>query len=69
MEPGICIIYYCYGLQIECYGESVVEEKIKYIKEKSKGEAGEDGRKMKFVAAIPASDMQSAIGNLIKKAL
>lgn len=69
MEEGICILYYCYGLNIESIPISEADKRVKEIIELSKGEAGSDARQMRFVCSIPTDDLLKAFTNALAKGL
>ena len=45
MEDGMCILYYCYGLNIESVPVSEADKRAAKICELAKGEAGKDARR------------------------
>jgi hypothetical protein len=69
VEEGMCILYYCYGLNIESVPVSEADKRAAEICELSKGEAGKDGRHMRYVCMVPKADLLNAINSAVAKGL
>lgn len=69
MEEGMCILYYCYGLNIESVPISEADKRAAEICELAKGDAGTDARHMRYVGMVPKGDLLDAILRSVAKGL
>jgi hypothetical protein len=69
VEEGVCILYYCYGLNIESVPVSEADKRVAEICELAKGEAGKDGRHMRYVCMVRKGDLLDAINRAIAKSI
>lgn len=69
MEEQVVVLYWCYGLNIVTVPLSKEVEFIDALYEKEEGEAGKDGRKLKFLASVPYGAFSDAIINIFRNGL
>lgn len=66
MEETWYCLYNCYGLQIAHGSENEIKNKRDEIIEQSKGQAGQDGRKLQFYCIFPKKEFVSLLSKLMQ---
>lgn len=63
MEETWYLLYNLYGLTMKSGTKEEMDAEAKLIKEQSKGEAGKDGRKLKFYCLVKKEEFISMLAN------